>query len=465
MVTSDREERNLIDRLYQRCKRLDDPANTSNIFVGIQTSADAIYHLTKKGQERYVCTPKGDDAPPPYEVEIEDALMKPLVSGGEAKRYQVPTTDTYLLFPYIVDEKGAHLIDPATMRVHFPKAWSYLNSYKDDLRLREARWDRDGNLIESPFDDVQSYRFGRHQNLEKQELVKLIVAQTVPRMRVCLDESARFYLNNVRVNGIIVAGKQEPWFLLGVLNSRVADFVFRRIAKVKDGGYFEANRQFIAPLPIPFADEDDLRAVAIRALELQTAHTGRREILIEIERRLSTARARNKPETWLFPSLRSKRDLATEAPARLDVDKKRAWAEQRYDLELTSFHDAISARLRPGAPLSTSFKNGELTFLIEGVPVDRIFVDATEGEFIAAQWKVLCSTFSITEGTDGKRLANALRKIASADNPALVAQVIEREKKLSVLEESIAVQERELGALISRLYGLTEAELRLIGAN
>jgi hypothetical protein len=80
------EERALIDRLYQRCKRLDHPERTRQIFRGLITSADAIYHLTRIGPGRYLCTPKGDNAQPPYEVQIEDALMKPLVSGAEAKR-------------------------------------------------------------------------------------------------------------------------------------------------------------------------------------------------------------------------------------------------------------------------------------------------------------------------------------------------------------------------------------------
>jgi hypothetical protein len=38
--------------------------------------------------------------------------------------------------------------------------------------------------------------------------------------------------------------------------------VFRRIAKVKAGGFFEANRQFIAPLPIPPASREERAAVA-----------------------------------------------------------------------------------------------------------------------------------------------------------------------------------------------------------
>ena len=43
---------------------------------------------------------------------IEDELMKPLVSGPEAKRYVEPQTETYLLFPYVLSGSGATLIDP-----------------------------------------------------------------------------------------------------------------------------------------------------------------------------------------------------------------------------------------------------------------------------------------------------------------------------------------------------------------
>jgi hypothetical protein len=457
------EERALIDRLYERCRRLDDPVHSSNIFVGLQTSADAIYHLKRIGAGRYLCTPNDDDAQPPYEVEIEDALMKPLVSGVEAKRYITPVTDTYLLFPYVLDSAGVRLIDAATMRADYPKAWAHLTSHRDILRLREARRDRDGNVIEAPFDDAQWYRFGRHQNLDKQEIVKLIVAQTVPEMRVCLDESASLYLNNVRVNGIVSSPDQNPWYLLGILNSKIVDFVFRRIAKVKDGGFFEANRQFIAPLPIPPASFSDRASVAARARALQAAHTARRDTLTRIARRLSAVRKRTKPETWLFADLKTRQDLIADAPTRLDADKKREWAEQRYALDLAARHDLISARLRPGSSIIAAFVDGELSVSIDDAPViDRIFVNATEGEFIAAQWKVLAATFTITERTDGKKLANALRNLAVPGNPALVEQVIALEGELAALDSDIMQQETEMNALVYRLYGLTEAEKILV---
>jgi hypothetical protein len=122
-------ERDLIDRLTRTCVRLDDARLTRNIYQGLITSADHIYHLTQRAPGRYVCTPKGEGAPPPYEVRIEDALMKPLVSGPEAKRYVAPQTDTYLLFPYHVGAGGAELIGEAEMAARFPLAWAYLRSW------------------------------------------------------------------------------------------------------------------------------------------------------------------------------------------------------------------------------------------------------------------------------------------------------------------------------------------------
>ena len=91
------------------------------------------------GADRYKCTPKGKGAVP-YEVEIEDAIMKPLVSGPEAKRYEEPETDTYLLFPYERDARGAMRLIPADdMARRFPQAWAHLRRWEQELRERESQ--------------------------------------------------------------------------------------------------------------------------------------------------------------------------------------------------------------------------------------------------------------------------------------------------------------------------------------
>ncbi len=464
LLTGD--ERALIDKIYSTCDRLDDASHTKQIFQGLITSADAIYHLTRLGRGRYLCTPRGNDAPPPYEVELEDAIMKPLVSGAEAKRYVEPVTTTYLLFPYENRGGNIELIDEGKLRENYPKTWAYLKSYEETLRLREASRDEDGNVTEAPFDDEAWYRFGRRQNLDKQEIVKLVVPRLVLNLGCSVDEHGSVYLDNVDVGGIVAADDEDAFFLAGILNSSVANFVFRRISKPFRGSYLSANKQFIAPLPIPRVNRERRSAASLIARHLQAAHTSRRNILERIAHRLSAARVRSKPESWIFVGLKAKRELLAEAPDRLDPDKKLQWAEQRYNVELTTRLEGISARLLPGVGWRPYFHDGELSIEIDGVRViDRIFVSHDEGEFIVAQWKLLSSMFSITEKTDGRKFINALRKLVVPENQALVEQVKVLEAELSAIEANIEASEAEMNAFVNKLYALTDAEVRLVSNN
>src|SRR5690606_10866905 len=101
----------------------------------------------------------------------------------------------YILFPYQKAGNAISLIPSSTMKAKYPKAWAHLGKYEEALRGRES----------NGFDDDDWYRFGRNQNIDKQDKKKLIVAQTVPHMRVSSDENGDFSLNNVRVNGILPA--------------------------------------------------------------------------------------------------------------------------------------------------------------------------------------------------------------------------------------------------------------------
>ncbi len=62
------EARALIDRLVRNCRPLVHPTVTTQIFVGVQTSADAIFHLDRLGPGRYRCRPPGSPRPPANEV-------------------------------------------------------------------------------------------------------------------------------------------------------------------------------------------------------------------------------------------------------------------------------------------------------------------------------------------------------------------------------------------------------------
>jgi hypothetical protein len=443
-------ERELIDRLNKTCKPLSDCCQA--IVVGIQTSADSIYHLKRISPDRYE-TKAGET------VTIEDALMRPLVSGPEAKRYLAPQTDTFVLFPYRLDKDRPQLIKPAEIQIVYPSGWKYIQSHEKALRGRE-----DGK-----HDDDEWYRFGRNQNLDKQELQKLIVAQTVPNLRVCYDSDGAFFLNNVRVNGILPADHDGGWYLLGILNAPVADFIFRKTAKAKQGGWYEANKQFIAPLPIPDASPEDRAEVARRAQVLQDLHTRRRDTIEKLDRRLRSPQTTPlTPEPgpeWLWSEIGTPSDWkkSPEAPADLKPRDLAAWAKARHAEVIQNRLDQLDALLQPGVTLTVEANDDELALRIQGREVLRLY-DRPDTPFIAAQWRHAVRDVNITEAFDAKRLLRLLLDLRTTADTAIRDRILALDAEIRSLDDTIAKEEAAQNTHIYRLYKLTPAEIAAIEA-
>ncbi|MGE3712095.1 MAG: DNA methyltransferase [Hyphomicrobiaceae bacterium] len=453
-------ERELLLRLGKGTQRLSDPKVTQAIFQGLISSADHIYHLERKGPGRYVYQPpKPDESspkPPAEEVSIEDDLMHPLVSGAEANRYQSPETTTYVLFPYEATKNDIALIPAAKMSASYPKAWAYLKRHEIALRARES----------GKFDSDSWYQFGRPQNLDKQAVRKLIVAQTVNRMSVCPDDKGAFYLNNVRVNGILPTADDQFWYLLGILNSRVSDWAFRRIAKPKEGGYFEANRQFIAPLPIPKAAKADADLVSVSAKRLTQLHTKQREDLLALQRRLETCDAEERPVEWLWPKLVQAPNVAVQAaPTDLAPAGAKRWAKALRLEQAAKAEAALQDSLPALAALEAHLVKGELQLSANGVTVlDSVFVDASEASQVLVNWQLAARAFSGLERIEAPELGKALRELRITSNKALAKQIDDIAGEVSATAASIEAEEKKLDALCYKLFNLSKDDIALVEA-
>jgi hypothetical protein len=76
------------------------------------------------------------------------------------------------------------------------------------------------------------------------------------------------------------------FFLLGVLNSSAADFFWRQTSKPFRGDYRSANKQFIAPLPVPNVGPREQKPVASLAERLADLHGKRLEAIAKVRRRI-----------------------------------------------------------------------------------------------------------------------------------------------------------------------------------
>lgn len=444
--------RKMVARLGREALRLDQPENVKAIFQGIITSADHIFHLQRIGRGKYTYVPRQNGKKlAPVAVDIEDAIMKPLVSGAEAKRFIEPRTDTYLLFPYRVDASGTRMFTADEMDASFPKAWKYLKGFEEELRAREGR----------KFDDDGWYRMGRHQNLDKQEVPKLMVAQLVPQLRLSFDEGGKFYINNVRVNGILPQSG-NGWFLLGVLNSPITNYIFKWLGKPKDNGYFEANKQFIAPLPIPKpsrADRAGLSALARGMQQRKTLQLGKQASL---EDRLQTTARENWPLEKLLPDVRSVEAITTTIPKSVPASERKAWVDAERAADEEAAHARIDGIIRADSELAVTLLNGKLCLSIDEQEAARVFVSDAEAALVEAQWRCIAIDTQPTGKGDAKRLVQRLRRVATRAEPAVAEQIIAIGGELAELDAVIRDDEAQLHEMTCALFNLSAAERVLV---
>ncbi|WP_228124482.1 TaqI-like C-terminal specificity domain-containing protein [Gluconobacter vitians] len=379
--------------------------------------------------------------------------MKPLVSGPETSRYLTPQTKTCLLFPYTVSEGRGTLIPASSMKALYPDAWRYLKEHEKELRAREDR----------KFDTNEWYQFGRSQNIGRQNVQKLLVAQTVRTMQVAADVEGTFYVNNVRVNSIVASKNVSIYALMAALNGKAAGFVFKRTAKPKDNGYFQANKQFISYLPIPNASPKDQEALARHAERLQSLHDERRKALISIAKYISTLRVRRRPVSWLFPDLPDLDTLIEGAPKRLKGADRTEWAKERFSRELETRYEALAGHLKPGVELAPELADGELRFLIDNIPVIQgIIPPPDQAPFLLAQWAIIANRISEPEKLSGKKIVNLLRSVSPDAEPHIKDNVIHLQKVVAGNETDIAALERQVNLLIYRLHKLTNNDIIMI---
>ena len=242
---------------------------TTNIFQGLITSADRVYHLQKTDQpspEVYRVHSRTLDRA----VEIEGTLLKPLLTGKEVHRYYLSDQPWLLLFPYFVKEGKVSLIPESDFRSRFPKAWEYLTLNRRGLEEREK-----GKMRNDRW-----YAFGRTQSMGLHDYPKLAIPHLVYRLECFYDNGGQYYLDNVDVGGVLLKDGSHRNYLytMGLLNSRLLNWYFQKISIPFRGGYRSANRQFLEPLPIrriDFSDATDkemhgaLVALVERMLALQ----------------------------------------------------------------------------------------------------------------------------------------------------------------------------------------------------
>ena len=210
----------------------------ADMFVGLQTSADTVF-LFKDYTNGRSPLAKVWSKELEEEVEIERALLKPVIRSGKIGRYWATPTAA-VLFPYTLTGQAAQLLARMELRKEFPHAWKYLSR---NQRLLEAR---EHGKFEEEWWQLYPKNLGLWQDS------KIMIPYMITELAAFLDSGGNYFVN-VTTGGFGVrlrTTQLNSRYVTGLLNSRLLDWFLKRVSTTFHGGYFAANKQFLVQLPI-----------------------------------------------------------------------------------------------------------------------------------------------------------------------------------------------------------------------
>jgi len=170
-----------------------------------------------------------------------EALIRPFALGKDIKRYQPLPGERYL----ILIPKGW----TSTHRDGGASAWQWFKANYPAIAAHLAPW---AEKAKKRCDKGEYWwELRTCDYYEKFEKPKIIVPAIVKSASYTLDQNS-FYSNDK--TSIIASA---DFYLLGILNSSISDFVICAISSTKRGGYFEYKPMYIQHIPIMLRDHGD----------------------------------------------------------------------------------------------------------------------------------------------------------------------------------------------------------------
>jgi len=215
-------------------------SDVTSIFVGVQTSADGIYIFEAVAETAN--TVKFDDVKG-VRWTIEKAILRSALMDVQLPAFSRPQANTYIIFPYKVNESGAALYSVDEMQTQFPRCWEYLQNHESQLRARSLQ------------DPEKWYGYGRTQSLTRfNGEAKLIWPVLSLEPRYAYDDQDILFTGGG--NGPYYGLRPLPdtelsiFYLQAILSHPVFEAMVKSIASTFRGGYKSHGKQFVQSLPI-----------------------------------------------------------------------------------------------------------------------------------------------------------------------------------------------------------------------
>jgi methylase of polypeptide subunit release factors len=220
----------------------------ANIFVGVQTSMDALYFINPIEYDDRLVTFTDHSG---QTTQIERSITRPAIRDRTLVPFDIdPEPDAWAIFPYRVTtvegRSKAALLNHDELVRDYPLTLEYFSRFETHLRARAV----------SPNPGTSYWAYGRSQSLTKMTDPKIVVRVLSREPQYAVDRS-----------GLVVPGGGDggPYYLMrprpeseyslellvAVLSHPVIDALVAAAGKHYRGGYFVHRKAFLENLPVP----------------------------------------------------------------------------------------------------------------------------------------------------------------------------------------------------------------------
>lgn len=231
--------------VYRLLTQLPSIVETFDVQNGVQTSANDVYLIPENSIDNITdeiiefSKGKGDNV---HKFVIEKDIVKPFykkLSDGLSTYSKLPKNH-WIIFPYI----DGKLISPSIMESDYPRAYAYLQMFKQRLSERNMN-----NLQ----DNAEWYMYGRSQAFNIWNRPKLVVTVNSNHPIVAIDFDNTLLASGGTAGNVPIFSKPNSVYSLEYLqawlNFPIVDDMFKMLSSYFDGGFWTHGTTIMKKVP------------------------------------------------------------------------------------------------------------------------------------------------------------------------------------------------------------------------
>ena len=195
-----------------------------------------------------------------HDINIESALVRPILKGDSVHAYEPLNPNMFILYPHIIKDGKTEVIPENKLKDRYPLTYNYLLKFKETLVAKKIKYKTN-----------PEYWYSLHNSRDMSLFCekKIITPYLANKCQMSMDFNGGMFTND-KCSVLKLKSQYENLYLpfLTILNSKLCWFFITKNSSEFAGGYFVFSNLFVNPFPIPDLSLQENENVSISLKEL-----------------------------------------------------------------------------------------------------------------------------------------------------------------------------------------------------